>query len=108
MIRSGLKNCLSLKVIPWHEPGVSKIELLPYPNVESITQFEEVGMKKIVSVTLLALLVGGTFALPVQEAVAAAACRYVNGKKVCGATAQTKPKTVCTTTNGVKHCRKVY
>ncbi len=63
-------------------------------------------MKKIVNVTLLALLVGGTFALPIQEAVAAAACRSVNGKKVCGATAQ--PKTVCTTTHGVKHCRKVY
>ncbi|MFO1432283.1 MAG: hypothetical protein U1F76_19425 [Candidatus Competibacteraceae bacterium] len=63
-------------------------------------------MKKIVNITLLALLVGGTFALPVQEAAAAAACRYVNGKKVCGATAT--PKTVCTTTHGVKHCRKVY
>ena len=63
-------------------------------------------MNKIVSVTLLALLVGGTFALPVQEAVAATGCRYVNGKRVCGTTAH--PKTVCTTTNGVKHCRKVY
>jgi hypothetical protein len=63
-------------------------------------------MKKIIDITLLALLVGGTFALPVQDAAAAAACRYVNGKRVCEAT--TAPKTVCTTTNGVKHCRKVY
>lgn len=77
-----------------------------YPTLSQSTQFEEIGMKKMISVTLFALLVGGTFALPVQEAAAAAACRYVNGKKVCGATAQ--PKTVCTTTNGVKHCRKVY
>ncbi|HYQ91084.1 MAG TPA: hypothetical protein VES89_03160, partial [Candidatus Competibacteraceae bacterium] len=83
------------------------------------TQFEEIGMKKMISVTLFALLVGGTFALPVQEAIAASGCTYVNGKKTCGgctyvngqkkcgaATAQ--PKTVCTTTGGVKHCRTVY
>jgi hypothetical protein len=63
-------------------------------------------MKKMVNITLLALLVGGAFALPVQEAVATTACKYVNGKRVCGTTAQ--PKTVCTTTHGVKHCRKVY
>jgi len=83
-----------------------KSSFYPILKFSQSTQFEEIGMKKIVNVTLLALLVGGAFALPVQEAVAAAACKYVNGKRVCESTAQ--PRTVCTTTNGVKHCRKVY
>ncbi len=65
-------------------------------------------MKTIVKAGLLAVLVGGAIALPVQEAGAATGCTYRNGHKVCGTTATRHPKTVCTTTNGVKHCRKVY
>ncbi|MFO1423520.1 MAG: hypothetical protein U1F70_07675 [Candidatus Competibacteraceae bacterium] len=65
-------------------------------------------MKTMVKAGLLALLVGGPIALPVQEAGAATACRYEAGRKVCKTTTVRHPKTVCTTTNGVKHCRKVY
>jgi hypothetical protein len=63
-------------------------------------------MKKIVTVTLLAMLAGGVFALPVQEAEAATKCYVQHGHRVCKSTA--KPRTVCTTTHGVKHCRRVY
>ena len=61
----------------------------------------------MVKAGLITVLVGGTLVLPVQEA-GAAACRYTNGHKVCTTTPVHHPKTVCTTTHGVKHCRKVY
>ena len=62
----------------------------------------------MVKAGFLALLVGGALALPVQEAGAAAACRMVDGRKVCGATTVHKPVTKCTKVNGVTRCHKVY
>ena len=47
-------------------------------------------MKKIVTVTLLVLLAGGVFALPVQEAEAASKCYVKNGKRVCKNTVKEK------------------
>ena len=63
-------------------------------------------MKTIVKAGLLAMLVGGVLALPVQEAGAATACRYEAGRKVCGTTHH--PVTKCTVVNGVRRCHKVY
>jgi hypothetical protein len=63
-------------------------------------------MNKMITVTLLALLAGGAFALPIQEAEAATRCYVRNGHRVCESVA--KPRTVCTTTHGVRHCRRVY
>ena len=69
---------------------------------------EEIGMKTMMKAGLLAMLVGGALALPVQEAGAATACTYRNGHKVCGTTAVHHPVTKCTVVNGVRRCHKVY
>lgn len=72
-----------------------------------LTMLEECMNVKLIKASLLAVLVSGAVALPVQNAGAATGCTYHNGHRVCGTTAH-HPKTVCTTHNGVRHCRKVY
>ena len=72
----------------------------------SFPNHEEIGMKTIVKAGLLAVLVGGALALPVQEAGAATGCTERNGHRVCGTTHH--PVTKCTVVNGVRRCHKVY
>ena len=64
-------------------------------------------MKTIVQAGLLALLVSGAMALPVQEAGAATQCYMKNGHRVCNTVPAHRYRTVCTTSHGVKHCHKV-
>lgn len=54
-------------------------------------------MKRFVTVTLLVLLAGGVFTLPVHEAEAAtkSKCYVKDGKQVCKSTAKTKQCAIC-------------
>lgn len=65
-------------------------------------------MKMILKAGLVALLVVGAFALPVQEAEAATRCYWRNGHRVCHHVSNSyRYRTVCSRHHGVRTCRRV-